>query len=156
MSTNDDKINETDQPQVTPSPSVSYISEEEIQFCNSCVIPEDENYIRVEGVEHINDIVNRDFAEELRKSYNPENETGDEVGRLIKMKRLTQTYVTLFNKNVELTPPALIIIGQCEQFISRIKNRIRELCSHTITEDDIEVGENIVHIIYCNRCETMF
>ena len=63
MSTNDDNINETDQPQVTPSPSVSYISEEEIQFCNSCVIPEDENYIRVEGVEHINDIVNRDFAE---------------------------------------------------------------------------------------------
>ena len=156
MNTNIDESNNETSPQVTPEQPIPYISEEEIQFCNSCVIPEDDSYIRIEGVEHINDIVNRDFAEELRKSYNPDNETGGEVGRLIKMKRLTQTYVTLFNKNVEHTPTAAIVIKQCEEFIERIKNKIRELCSHIITEDDIEVGEKIVHIVYCDRCETMF
>jgi hypothetical protein len=138
-----------------PDPD-QYISEEEIQFCNSCVLKDDENCVRVEGQENINDIVNRDFFEELRKSYNPVNETGDELGRLIKMKRLTETYITLINKNVEKTPQIKSVIEQCEHFVLKIKSNIRELCTHIITEDDIEVGERIIHIIYCNRCETMF
>jgi len=133
-----------------------YISEEEIHFLNSCALPEEENYVKINGVESINEIVRRDFVEELHKSYDPANEVGGELGKLIKMKRLTETYLTLFNKNVELTPNALTIIDQCKTFLLKIKANIRELCTHVITEDDIEVGENIMHIIYCNRCETMF
>ena len=133
-----------------------YVSEEEMHFLNSCVLPEDENYVKVDGVESINEIVRRDFVEELHKSYDPANEVGGELGKLIKIKRLSETYITLFSKNVEQTPAAISNIEQCKSFLLKVKARIREICPHVITEDDIEVGENIMHIIYCNRCETMF
>jgi len=151
----DDSENEPDEESESDH-GTHYISEEEIHFLNSCVLPEEENYVKVDGVESVNEIVRRDFVEELHKSYDPANEVGGELGKLIKMKRLTETYLTLFNKNVELTPNALTIIDQCKTFVSKIKANIRELCTHVITEDDIEIGENIMHIIYCNRCETMF
>jgi hypothetical protein len=99
----------------------------------------------------------REFNEELSKSYDPNNETDDEFGVLIKMKRLTETYVTLFSKNVESSPATEAIITQCLVFLLKIKSRIKQVCEHTIVEDDIDVGiDKCMHIIYCSRCETMF
>ena len=103
-----------------------------------------------------NDII-REFNQELSKSYNPNYETEDEIGTLIKMKRLTETYVTLFDRNVESSNASQSIISQCLLFIIKIKLRIKQICNHNIVEDDIDIDvEKSQHIIYCDRCETMF
>lgn len=103
-----------------------------------------------------NEIV-REFNAELSKSFNPEYVTDDEVGMLIKIKRLTETYVTLFNRNVEQTQASQSIIAQCLILIFRIKLRIKEICDHIIVEDDIDIDvDRSQHIIYCERCETTF
>jgi hypothetical protein len=107
--------------------------------------------------EEMDATIQAEFDAELLTRYNAEYDTEDETGTLIKIRRLTETYVALFKKNVELTPKSQSIIDHCEAFIKRVKDRIREVCEHTIEEDDIEIGlDRIAHIIYCNRCETMF
>jgi hypothetical protein len=134
--------------------STPYVTEDELNFCKSCTI--DPN---VEGDEtnELNANIRREFMQELSKSYDPNNESDDEIGMLIKMRRLTEAYATLFNKNVEHSPASQAIIEQCIMFIYKIKKRIREICEHIIMEDDVEIsGDKVVHIIYCNRCETMF
>jgi hypothetical protein len=134
--------------------STPYVTEDELNFCKSCTI--DPN---VEGDEknELNANIRREFMQELSKSYDPNNESDDEVGMLIKMRRLTEAYATLFNKNVEHSPASQAIIEQCVLFIYKIKKRIRDICEHIIMEDDVEIsGDRMVHIIYCNRCETMF
>jgi hypothetical protein len=132
--------------------STPYVTEDELNFCKSCTI--DPSGDDTDG---LNENIRREFMQELSKSYDPNNESDDEVGMLIKMKRLTETYATLFNKNVEKSPASQAIIEQCVLFIYKIKKRIREICEHIIMEDDVEIsGDRIVHIIYCNRCETMF
>jgi hypothetical protein len=134
--------------------STPYVTEDELNFCKSCTI--DPTF---EGDEknELNANIRREFMQELSKSYDPNNESDDEVGMLIKMRRLTETYATLFNKNVEHSPASQAIIEQCILFIYKIKKRIRDICEHIIMEDDVEIsGDKIVHIIYCNRCETMF
>jgi hypothetical protein len=109
-----------------------------------------------DGDEAHNEIV-REFNAELSKSFNPEYVTDDEVGMLIKIKRLTETYVTLFNRNVEQTQASQSIIAQCLVLIVRIKLRLREICDHIIVEDDIDIDvDRSKHIVYCDRCETTF
>ena len=101
--------------------------------------------------------IQAEFDAELLTHYNEEYDTDDETGTLIKIKRLTETYVTLFKKNVKLTPKSQSIIEHCEAFIVKVKDRIREVCDHVIEEDDVEIGlDRIAHIVYCNRCETLF
>jgi hypothetical protein len=101
--------------------------------------------------------IQSEFDAELLTHYNEEYDTDDETGTLIKIKQLTETYVTLLKKNVKLTPNAQSIIEPCEAFIVRVMDRIREVCDHVIEEDDIEIGlDRVAHIVYCNRCETMF
>lgn len=101
--------------------------------------------------------IQAEFDAELLTRYNAEYDTEDETGTLIKIRKLTETYVALFKKNVVLTPKSQSIIDHCEEFILKVKDRIREVCEHTIEEDDVEVGiDRIVHIIYCNRCESLF
>ena len=132
--------------------STPYVTEDELNFCKSCTID-----VTEDDSDGLNENIRREFMQELSKSYDPNNESDDEVGMLIKMKRLTETYATLFNKNVEKSPASQAIIEQCALFIYKIKKRIREICEHIIMEDDVEIsGDKIVHIIYCNRCETMF
>lgn len=133
--------------------STPYVTEDELNFCKSCTIDP-----TLEGDEknELNANIRREFMQELSKSYDPNNESDDEIGMLIKMRRLTETYATLFNKNVEQSPASQAIIEQCIMFIYKIKKRIREICEHIIMEDDVEIGNKLVHIIYCNRCETMF
>lgn len=107
--------------------------------------------------EEMDVIIQAEFDAELMSRYNAEYDTDDETGTLIKIKRLTETYVTLFKKNVKLTPKAQTIIDHCEAFIQKVSERIREVCEHVLEEDDVEVGmDRIVHIIYCNRCESIF
>jgi len=127
-------------------------SEDEINFCKSCSIES------LEGSDPVfNANIQKEFIKELSKSYDPNNESDDELGTLIKMKRLTETYSTLFYKNVSPTPASQAIIEQCNMFLHKIKQRIREICVHIITENDIEVDINhFMHIVYCNRCETLF
>jgi hypothetical protein len=132
--------------------STPYVTENELNFCKSCTIEPDGD-----DKDELNANIRREFMQELSKSYDPNNESDDEVGMLIKMKRLTETYAVLFNKNVEQSPASQAIIEQCALFIYKIKKRIREICEHIIMEDDVEIsGDRFVHIIYCNRCETMF
>lgn len=134
--------------------STPYVTEDELNFCKSCTI--DPTSTGDEKNE-LNANIRREFMQELSKSYDPNNESDDEVGMLIKMRRLTEAYATLFNKNVEHSPASQAIIDQCVLFIYKIKKRIREICEHIIMEDDVEIsGDRVVHIIYCNRCETMF
>jgi len=127
-------------------------SDDEINFCKSCSIES------LEGSDPVfNANIQKEFIKELSKSYDPNNESDDELGTLIKMKRLTETYSTLFYKNVSPTPASQAIIEQCNMFLLKIKQRIREICVHIITENDIEVDINhFMHIVYCNRCETLF
>jgi len=107
--------------------------------------------------EEMDATIQAEFDEELSKNYKPEDDTNDEIGTLIKIRRLTETYVTLFKKNVHPTPKARSIVEHCETFILKVKGRIREVCEHVIEEDDVEIGnDRIAHIIYCNRCETLF
>lgn len=102
-------------------------------------------------------VIVREFNAELSKSFNPDYVTDDEVGMLIKIKRLTETYVTLFNRNVEQTQASQSIIAQCLVLIVRIKLRLREICHHIIVEDDIDIDvDRSKHIVYCDRCETTF
>ena len=72
--------------------------------------------------------IQAEFDAELSKHYNPADDTDDEIGTLIKIKRLTETYITLFKKNVKMTPKALSIIGCCESFILKVKDRKRDVC----------------------------
>jgi hypothetical protein len=107
--------------------------------------------------EEMDTTIQAEFDAELLTHYNEEYDTDDETGTLIKIKRLTETYVTLFKKNVKHTPKSQSIIEHCEAFIARVKDRIRDVCDHVIEEDDVEIGlDRIAHIIYCNRCETLF
>ena len=107
--------------------------------------------------EEMDTTIQSEFDAELLTHYNEEYDTDDETGTLIKIKQLTETYVTLLKKNVKLTPNAQSIIEPCEAFIVRVMDRIREVCDHVIEEDDIEIGlDRVAHIVYCNRCETMF
>ena len=107
--------------------------------------------------EEMDATIQAEFDEELSKNYKEEDDTNDEIGTLIKIRRLTQTYVTLFKKNVQPTPKARSIVEHCESFILKVKGRIREVCEHVIEEDDVEIGiDRIAHIVYCNRCETLF
>jgi len=110
-----------------------------------------------ENKEEMYAIIQEEFDAELLSRYKAEYDTEDETGTLIKIRKLTETYVALFKKNVALTPKAQSIVDHCEAFITKVKDRIREVCEHTIEEDDVEVGiDRIVHIIYCDRCETLF
>lgn len=126
------------------------MEEQEQELCLPCE--------RVFGSkEEMDAVCQAEFNAEMLTRYNPEYDTEDETGTLIKIRRLTESYVALFKKNVALTPKSQSIIDHCEAFILRVKDRIREVCEHTIEEDDIEVGlDRIVHIVYCNRCETLF
>jgi len=77
-----------------------------------------------------------------------------ETDALLKIKRLTEMYVTLLKKTVNHAHP---IVDHCETFIINIKSRIREACDHVIEEDDVEIGyERMAHVIFCIRCETLF
>jgi len=139
------------QPDAPPSTSLT---------CNECsdtstICPPCERVF--DNKEEMYAIIQEEFNAELMTRYNAEYDTEDETGTLIKIRRLTETYVALFKKNVLLTPKTQSIIDHCEEFILKVKDRIREVCEHTIEEDDVEVGiDRIVHIIYCNRCETLF
>ena len=109
-----------------------------------------------ENKEEMYAIIQEEFDAELKSRYNAKYDTEDETGALIKIRKLTETYVALFKKNVALTPKTQSIVDHCESFILKVKDRIREVCEHIIEDDDVEVGDRIVHITYCDRCETLF